>query len=154
MLIITHSIVLISLAKSLYVVLHMCTDADRCAHSNICCHSFISPSLQWLHKQLGHLHAGGKFERKQNHWNENCTELVRKTLVHCKALQQHHHGNGEESVKCWESESQGYSIYSCFNNTTPLWKEYYIPCKYDENTYQIFPASVLLKWTQRTCHQG
>lgn len=36
-----------------------------------------------------------------------------------------------------ESQSQGYSISSCFNNTTPLWKEYYIPCKYDENTYQI-----------------
>lgn len=46
-----------------------------------------------------------------------------------------------------ESETQGYSIYSCFNNTTPLWKEYYIPCKYDENAYQIFPASVLVQWT-------
>ena len=50
-----------------------------------------------------------------------------------------------------ESESQGYSIYSCVNNTTPLWKEYYIPCKNDENTYLIFPASVAVHWTWRTC---
>lgn len=70
------------------------------------------------------------------HWNENCSELGRKR----SSLQ------GAAAALPWqrwrehvlESESQGYSISSCFNNTTPLWKEYYIPCKYDENTYQIF----------------
>lgn len=41
------------------------------------------------------------FRENKNHWNENCTEIERKTLVHCKALLQHRHGNGEESMKCW-----------------------------------------------------
>lgn len=48
-----------------------------------------------------------------------------------------------------ESETQGYSIYSCINHTTPLWKEYYILSKHDENKYGIFSASTLVQWIQK-----
>lgn len=98
---------------------------------------------------------------EKSHRNENCSELVRKhstlqgataAAVAAAAAALPWQRWGEHVL---ESESQGYSISSCFNNISPLWKEYYIPCKYDENTYQISSVSALfLQWARRTCHQG
>lgn len=124
-------------------------------HAHLHTHKHWQLSLALSHlKLLGHLSAGENFRRRHNPLEWKLQWAFEKNTLHCKALLLHYHGNGEGSMKCWESESQGYSIYSCFNNTTPLWKEYYIPCKYDENTYQIFPASIGVQWTYRTCHQG
>lgn len=59
-------------------------------------------------------------------WNENCGKCSRKKKKHF-TLQ----GTAAASASPWqrwrehevlESESQGYSLYSCVNNTTPLWK--------------------------------
>lgn len=114
---------------------------------------FDSLFLQWLTSWWVMSMQLETFTGDKIHWNENCCELLRK----------HSTRQGAAAALPWqrwrehevlESESQGYSIYSCFNNTTQLWKEYYISCKYDENTYQIFPARVLVQWTERTCHQG
>lgn len=59
-------------------------------------------------------------------WNENCGKCSRKKKKHF-TLQ----GTAAASASPWqrwrehevlESESQGYSLYSCVNNTTSLWK--------------------------------